>query len=203
MIRRTTNSFRLSRNTPQRWLMLSLVGSCWLSAVAFAQVEDTRKMIRMPELVITSTPFKDRSELNMTQPTSILQGDNLRRKRETSLGDTLINEVGVTSSSFGPGAGRPIIRALDGPRIQVLENGIGSLDVSSLSPDHPVAIETLNASQIEILRGPATLLYGGGATGGVVNTVNRNIPNQLYKTLTGSFEARGIQPLRKGLVQLI
>ncbi len=153
MIRRTTNSFRLSRNIPQRWLMLSLVGSCWLSAVAFAQVEDTRKMIRMPELVITSTPFKDRSELNMTQPTSILQGDNLRRKRETSLGDTLINEVGVTSSSFGPGAGRPIIRALDGPRIQVLENGIGSLDVSSLSPDHPVAIETLNASQIEILRG--------------------------------------------------
>lgn len=96
MIRRTTNSFRLSRNIPQRWLMLSLVGSCWLSAVAFAQVEDTRKMIRMPELVITSTPFKDRSELNMTQPTSILQGDNLRRKRETSLGDTLINEVGVT-----------------------------------------------------------------------------------------------------------
>ncbi|HND36966.1 MAG TPA: Plug domain-containing protein, partial [Nitrosomonas sp.] len=132
MIRRTTNSFRLSRNIPQRWLILSLVGSCWLSAVAFAQVEDTRKMIRMPELVITSTPFKDRSELNMTQPTSILQGDNLRRKREASLGDTLINEVGVTSSSFGPGAGRPIIRALDGPRIQVLENGIGSLDVSSL-----------------------------------------------------------------------
>ena len=191
MIRRTTNSFRLSRNTLQRWLMLSLVGSCWLSAVAFAQVEDTRKTIRMPELVITSTPFKDRSELNMTQPTSILQGDNLRRKRETSLGDTLINEVGVTSSSFGPGAGRPIIRALDGPRIQVLENGIGSLDVSSLSPDHPVAIETLNASQIEILRGPATLLYGGGATGGVVNTVNRNIPNQLHKALTGSFEVRG------------
>lgn len=190
MVKRTENSFR-SNALLTYWLIFSLLGSCWLSTTAFAQVGDTKKMIRMPELVITSTPFKDRSELNMTQPTSILQGDNLRRKREASLGDTLINEVGVTSSSFGPGAGRPIIRALDGPRIQVLENGISSLDVSSLSPDHPVAIETLNASQIEILRGPATLLYGGGATGGVVNTVNRNIPNQLYKTLTGSFEVRG------------
>lgn len=191
MIKRTTNGFQLNSNILKCWLIISLSSSCWLSAVAFAQVEDTRKMIKMPELVITSTPFKDRSELNMTQPTSVLQGDSLRRKREANLGDTLINEVGVTSSSFGPGAGRPIIRALDGPRIQVLENGIGSLDVSSLSPDHPVAIETLSASQIEILRGPATLLYGGGATGGAVNIVNRNIPNQLYKTLTGNYEVRG------------
>lgn len=191
MIKRKIHNNWLHKNKLNSWLIFSLFGFCLMSPLVLAQVEEAKKIIKMPELIITSTPFNDRSELNMTQPTSILQGDNLRRKREASLGDTLINEVGVTSSSFGPGAGRPIIRALDGPRIQVLENGIGSLDVSSLSPDHPVAIETLNASQIEILRGPATLLYGGGATGGVVNTVNRNIPNQLYKTLTGNFEVRG------------
>lgn len=153
--------------------------------------EDVNKTIKLPEIVITSTPFEDRSELNMTQPTTILHGDNLRRKREVSLGDTLATELGVASSSFGPGAGRPIIRALDGPRIQVLENGIGTLDVSTLSPDHAVTVETLNATQIEILRGPATLLYGGGATGGIVNAVTGRIPNQLFKSLTGNFEVRG------------
>lgn len=153
--------------------------------------EDVNKTIKLPEIVITSTPFEDRSELNMTQPTTILHGDNLRRKREVSLGDTLATELGVASSSFGPGAGRPIIRALDGPRIQVLENGIGTLDVSMLSPDHAVTVETLNAAQIEILRGPATLLYGGGATGGIVNAVTGRIPNQLFKSLTGNFEVRG------------
>jgi iron complex outermembrane receptor protein len=156
-----------------------------------AQAEEANTTIKLPEVTITSTPFQDRSELNMTQPTSVLHGDNLRRKREISLGDTLSSELGVASSSFGPGAGRPIIRALDGPRIQVLENGISTLDISSLSPDHAVTIETLNTSQIEILRGPATLLYGGGATGGIVNAVTGRIPNQVFKSLKGNFEVRG------------
>lgn len=132
MKKRKKNNSQLNNDILQFWLIFSLLGAYGMSTFVYAQdkAEETRKTIKLPELVITSTPFRDRSELNMTQPTSILQGDNLRRKREASLGDTLINEVGVTSSSFGPGAGRPIIRALDGPRIQVLENGIGSLDVS-------------------------------------------------------------------------
>ena len=78
----------------------------------------------------------------------------------------------MSSTSYGPAASRPIIRGLNGPRIKVMENGIDSLDLSSVSPDHGVSIESLNASQIEILRGPATLLYGGNAMGGVVNVVS-------------------------------
>ena len=89
------------------------------------------------------------------------------------------------------GAGRPIIRGLDGPRVRVLENGVGTLDISSVSPDHAVTAESLNASQIEILRGPATLLYGSGASGGVVNVVNGRIPSQLFKSPKADFEARG------------
>lgn len=146
---------------------------------------------KLPGVTVTASPFKDRDELEMTQPVDILKGDHLRRKRETSLGDTLSHELGVSSSSFGPGASRPIIRALDGPRIQILENGIGTLDASSLSPDHAVTVETLNASQIEILRGPATLLYGGGATGGVVNVVTDRIPTRLFKAPAGNAEIRG------------
>lgn len=152
---------------------------------------DPTPTTKLPGVTVTASPFKDRTELEMAQPVTVLQGDDLRRKRETSLGDTLSNELGVTSSFFGPGASRPIIRALDGPRIQVLENGIGALDVSSLSPDHAVTVETLNASQIEILRGPATLLYGGGATGGVVNVVNDRIPTRLFKNPEGNAEIRG------------
>ena len=157
--------------------------------ITYAQ--NATKPTHLPGVTVTASPFKDRSELDMAQPVSVLQGDQLRRKREVSLGDTLSSELGVASSAFGPGAGRPIIRALDGPRIQVLENGIGTLDISSLSPDHAVSVETLNASQIEILRGPATLLYGGGATGGVVNVVTDRIPNRLFKTLEGNAEVRG------------
>ena len=155
------------------------------------QAQDVPKDNVLQPVVVTANPFENRSELDIAQPVSVLKGDDLRRKREASLGDTLSRELGVASSSFGPGAGRPIIRGLDGPRIRVLDNGIGTLDISSISPDHAVTAESLNASQIEILRGPATLLYGSGASGGVVNVVSRRIPDQLFKSPKGDFEVRG------------
>lgn len=155
------------------------------------QAADNGEEIKLPEVTVTMDPFEGHAELDMAQPVTVLKGSKLRRKREASLGDTLSGELGVASSSFGPGAGRPIIRALDGPRIQVLEDGISTLDVSSLSPDHAVTVESLNASQIEILRGPATLLYGGGAIGGVVNVVTNRIPKRLFKSPEGNFETRG------------
>lgn len=162
-----------------------------LSGVSSAQAQKVPNNAILPPVVVTAVPFEHRSELDMAQPVSVLKGDDLRRKREASLGDTLSRELGVASSSFGPGAGRPIIRALDGPRIRVLENGIGAMDISSISPDHAVTAESLNASQIEILRGPATLLYGSGASGGVVNVVNGRIPHHLPKSPKGNFEVRG------------
>ena len=153
--------------------------------------EDSNKAAELPAVVVTSTPFVNRSELDMAHPVTVLQGEDLRRKREASLGDTVSQELGVTSSSFGPAAGRPIIRGMDGPRIQVLEGGIDTQDLSALSPDHMVTAEPLNASQIEILRGPATLLYGSGASGGVVNVVTERIPNRLFKSPRGNVEVRG------------
>ncbi|MBP0132100.1 MAG: TonB-dependent receptor [Nitrosospira sp.] len=166
-------------------LLLSVPG------MSLAQVKDGGKVTELPSVVVTTSPFKDRSDLDMAQPVTVLKGEDLRRKRESSIGDTLSRELGVASSSFGPGAGRPIIRGLDGPRVQVLENGISTLDLSTTSPDHAVAVESFNASQIEILRGPAVLLYGGGATGGVVNVVTGRIPSRLFKSPTGDVEIRG------------
>ena len=162
-----------------------------VSGMSLAQVRDGGKVTELPSVVVTTSPFKDRSDLDMAQPVTVLKGEDLRRKRESSIGDTLSRELGVASSSFGPGAGRPIIRGLDGPRVQVLENGISTLDLSTTSPDHAVAVESFNASQIEILRGPAVLLYGGGATGGVVNVVTGRVPSRLFKSPTGDVEIRG------------
>lgn len=151
---------------------------------------DTVHLPKMPEVVVVEDLNEKDSEQAIVQPEIVLRGDKLRRKREANLGDTLSQELGVTSSSFGPGAGRPIIRGLDGPRIRVLEGGVGTGDLSIISPDHAVATETMSASRIEILRGPSTLLYGSGTSGGIVNVITDRIPDRLFKSISGNFEGR-------------
>lgn len=104
-----------------------------------------------------------------------LKGPELIKKRQTSIGDTLGTEAGVQSTSFGPNASRPVIRGLDGDRIRVLQNGLGTLDASTLSLDHAIPVDTLTIDQVEIVRGPMSLLYGSSAVGGVVNLVTNRI----------------------------
>lgn len=126
----------------------------------------------------------------LTQPVTVLDAEDLRRKRAASIGDTLASETGVQSSAFGPASGRPVIRGMDGPRVRVLQNGVGTLDVSTLSPDHMVTSEAAQAEQIEILRGPASLLYGSGAIGGVVNVVSNLVPTAPKQGVSGEAELR-------------
>lgn len=140
--------------------------------------------------LIISTPLS-KSATNTAVPVSILSGDKLRMKASSSIGETLKNEPGITSQSFGPGVGQPVIRGQTGSRVHILQNGLGSLDVSSLSPDHANSTEALWADRIEVLRGPATLLYGSGAIGGVVNVLDNRIPDSVPETLIeGAFEQR-------------
>lgn len=145
----------------------------------------------LEEIVVQSTAG-ERTLSEQAQPVSVLSGRELDMKSSTSLGDTLGTEAGITSSSFGPGAGRPVIRGLGGDRIRVLENGVGSLDISSVSPDHAVTVESSLVEKIEVVRGPATLLYGASAVGGVVNVFDNRIPEKLpSKPVEGTFESRG------------
>lgn len=132
--------------------------------------------VKVDKVVIMASPFADQDELQAVQPGTVVGRDALNRERAASLGDTLSTQAGVQSSSFGPGASRPVIRGLDGPRIKTAENGVGTMDVGTISPDHAVTSEVLGARQVEILRGPATLLYGSGAIGGLVNVVTDRIP---------------------------
>lgn len=169
-------------------MQASLVAAAVAAALApwVAQGQEVKKL---EQVTVTASPL-GRADTELAQPVTVLSEDDLRRKRAASLGDTLSQELGVQSSAFGAGAGRPIVRGLDGPRIRVLENGIGTLDASTVSPDHAVTTESLNAEQIEILRGPASLLYGSGAIGGVVNVVSKLIPRERPVGFPGAVELR-------------
>jgi iron complex outermembrane receptor protein len=145
----------------------------------------------LDEVVVTATALR-RSTLEVAQPTSILSGDDLVRDRATSIGEALASTAGVSATYFGPQASRPVIRGLTGERVQVSEDGAESLDVAALSADHAVTIDPLLADRVEVLRGPATLLYGNGAAGGLVNVLVRRVPEQAYaNTVEGAAEMRG------------
>jgi iron complex outermembrane receptor protein len=145
----------------------------------------------LQEVVISSTPLRTTVE-DAIQPVVVLAGAELHRQLTGSIGETIARLPGVTGSYFGPHASRPIIRGLGGERVQVLEDSIGALDVSSLSEDHAVSIEDFLTEQLEVVKGPATLLYGSGAVGGVVNLLTRRIPETIPEGgISGAVELRG------------
>jgi iron complex outermembrane receptor protein len=143
--------------------------------------------IELAEQVITANPL---GSDQLASPSTVLTGDELTLQQKGSLGETLNKQPGVSSSYFGPGASRPIIRGLDGDRIRILRNGVGALDASSLSYDHAVPLDPVNVDRIEIVRGPAALLYGGSAIGGVVNTFDNRIPTEAIEGIHGAGELR-------------
>ena len=138
-------------------------------------------------VLITGNPL---GSAELATPTSVLSGDALVQRRGSSLGDSLSGLPGVSSSWFGPNANRPVIRGQDGDRIRLLSNAGASLDASGLSADHAVPIDPLVIERIEVLRGPAALLYGGSAVGGVVNAIDNRIPKAAIDGPGGALETR-------------
>ena len=149
------------------------------SSNVYAEDESATEEFDLPVIVIESDWFDGRRPDEFAQSIELIRGEELERKKSNTIGETIKNELGVSSTYFAPGASRPIIRGLGSNRVRVLENGIDSLDASNLSEDHPVSIEPYFAKQVEIIRGPATLRYGPGAIGGVVNVINNRIPQSL------------------------
>lgn len=129
----------------------------------------------LEQVTVTASPLRD-TAAELSKPVDVLAGERLDENRAASLGETISSIPGVQSSNFGPGVGRPIIRGQDGPRVAILTDGMVTQDVSTLSQDHSPTIEPFLADQIEVLKGPSTLLYGSGAIGGVVNVVDGRIP---------------------------
>jgi len=160
-----------------------------LSSTAWAQTPgDTRAL---PPVTVSASGL-ELGENDMVTPSSVLEGEDLVLRRGANLGDTLEGEPGVRATHFGAGASRPIIRGMDGPRVKVLGDGAEIQDASTISPDHAVVSEPLLTRQIEVLRGPSALLYGGGAVGGVVNVLDRRVPTRRPDNgFEGSVELQG------------
>ena len=146
----------------------------------------------LEEIVITASGH-ERTRFDVLNSTNVLAGDELDRELRATLGDTLAQQPGIASTGFTAGASRPVIRGQDGPRVRVLQNGVGTGDVSTVSADHAVTTEPLLVERIEVLRGAGTLRYGSNAVGGVVNVIDGSIPSELPDgradgALSGSYD---------------
>ena len=128
-----------------------------------------------------------KNQFESYQPTTVLAGQDLEKERQASIGETLQYEPGMAVRSLGPGPARPVIRGLDGDRVLILQNGQRMGDISSQSGDHGVNANPAAASRIEVVRGPATLLYGANAIGGLVNVISEDVPTTPVKGTHGSF----------------
>ncbi|WP_368562358.1 TonB-dependent receptor [Pseudoxanthomonas sp. UTMC 1351] len=175
--------------------------SCAVSGWAADAPQSTKDL---DAIVVTATPLKGSVE-SLATPVEVLVGEELDRNKASTLGDTVAKLPGVQTTYFGTGVGRPIIRGQEGPRVQVLSGGIGSMDASTVSADHAVSIEPFLADQIEVLKGPATLLFGSGAIGGAVNVVDGRLADTLPdQPLSGRAELRGntVNDERSGMFRL-
>jgi len=128
------------------------------------------------QIVVSAQGLK---RLDLVAGTSVLEGDALQRNLSGPIGEVLASLPGVSASGFAPGASRPILRGFSGERVRTLIDGIGTIDASNTSDDHAVAVDPLTAERIEVLRGPAVLLYGSQAIGGAVNIIDKRIPRRL------------------------
>jgi iron complex outermembrane receptor protein len=166
-----------------RLTRLAVAMAATYTQVVFAQTTPGRESAPDPSVQTLSPVFVTGSPLGsslfeLADPVNVLQGRGLLLRQQPTLGATLEQEVGVSATNFGPNASRPIIRGLGGFDIRLLNNGIGLLDASSASPDHAVAVSPFAFDRIEVVRGPAAVMYGGGAIGGVVNTIDSRIALQ-------------------------
>lgn len=160
-----------------------LVATCLFPAIA--QAEDGENVrpgedvhVQVGDDVLVTAPFA-RDRFALPTAITVLEGDRLTRETRSTIGETLSRQPGVSATWFGPNSSRPVLRGMDAERVRILTDGIGSFDVSNTSADHAVAINPLSADRVEVVRGPASLLYGSSAIGGVVNVTDRSIPRTI------------------------
>jgi len=173
-------------------LLVSLTYSLF-PALSFAQSSSAnfQNSSELDEIIVTGSPLA-RSVNDTITGISVLTGDELADRLASTIGETLKSEPGISSTFFGAGASRPIVRGQDGDRIRVLTNGVGSIDASSASPDHAVAAEPAQAERIEVVRGASILRFGSSGSGGIVNILDGRIPQSVPEDgFDGAFRISG------------
>jgi iron complex outermembrane receptor protein len=161
---------------PRKILVLALASAA-VPALAQTAAPSELHSGLSPEIIVTAPFLRDR--FSLTTAASVLRGDALVRETRPTIGEMLARQPGVSASFFGPNASRPILRGQDAERVRILTDGIGSFDVSNTSVDHAVAINPFLVDRVEVVRGPAALLFGSNAIGGVVNVRDRRIPREV------------------------
>ena len=159
---------------------------CTLLSTTFLHAEDEREM-QLLEIPVTANPLNLKSE-ELTHPTQIFNGIDLQNMKNSSIGAVLDGLPGITNNSWGDTVGQPVIRGMDSNRIKILKNGMEIKDLSNMSGDHAVATDTIAAEQIEIIRGPSAIVYGGGAVGGVINIIDHRIHSEYIGGLIGKYD---------------
>lgn len=171
-------------------IQLSLSAAVLATAAAHAQTATSLSNARTLDAISVIGVTENSGQI--ASPVSVVDRDALIERGAGTLGEALKHLPGVQSDTFGSGASRPIIRGQTAPRVKVLNDSSSVLDASDISPDHAVTADPLLGERIEVLRGPATLLYGGGAIGGVVNVLDGKIPERLPENgIEGRLVIRG------------
>ena len=154
-------------------LTLSILAA--FAPIAFAQ--ENKQTQQLETLKSTAHPLTQ-SAVDFAAADNVV-GQKTLSSGAPTIGDALSGELGVYTNQFGSGSSRPVIRGQDGPRVKVLQHASETADVSTLSPDHAVTVDPILAKQVEVIRGPSTLLYSAGAVGGLVNVTDSKIPTQM------------------------
>lgn len=163
----------------------TLAGLMILTPVA-AVAQSGTASVELPPLFVTVDPLGQREPDDLSRPVIVLTGEELERKRRATIGELLSEELGVSSSDFGPGVGRPVIRGQSGARVLVLDNGTRVMDIATIGADHANSVDPLHADQVEVIKGPYTLVHGSGASAGVVNVRNRRIRPDIPEGFAGT-----------------
>ena len=169
-------------------LIFAAVATCLGGAAFTAEVPDGEQSSEIEEIVVLAHPLGSEG---LAQASDVLEEEELERKAVDNIGATVGNEPGIHNSSYGAAAGRPIIHGLGGARVRIMESQIDTLDVSVSSGDHAVTVDPIIAERVEILKGSATLLYGSGAIGGVVDIHTGRIPQEVPERIEAAFDVRG------------
>ena len=178
----------MAMNRKQPSLLALLAAAPWLAAADLEKAPEEEKPGVIEEVFVLAHPL---AREGLAQASDVLETAELERKAVDNIGATVGTEPGIHNSSYGVGAGRPVIRGLGGARVRVMEEQIDTLDVSVSSGDHAVTVDPFVAERVEVLKGSATLLYGSGAIGGVVDVHTGRIPDEVPERIRGSLDLRG------------
>ena len=165
----------------------------YIYLTAFLAVPTLMLAQDIEELTVSSA-FLDGDASSINNPIHVIQHSDFSKKGVSTLAESIDTLLGVTNQDYGASVGQPIIRGMSGNRVKVLNNGLVVRDVAFMGADHPIEVDIGGIQQIEIVKGPSSILYSNGAIGGIVNIVDSTISKEdvLENVFNVGFESQSV-----------